>query len=287
MKKSPNAFSLIELSIVILIIGILVAGVTQSSRLIRQFKLSSARSVTEASPVASISGLVLWLEPTKENSFLAAETEDEGQITTWNDTNPQAVSKNNFTKTASAVFTYENDATNGLPGIECSGANGTDQLAGSLILTPSNYFTLFVVSKQSASTNNTIERRIFNVGDASTNGFSYVKDITTGTRNLTYQAVVDRTSSIAFTVNNEISSMTYGLASGGGNITNLYVNGAASTISGSTSTMIAPTTSITIGTGWMGTISEVIMFERALKNSERREVEEYLSKKYEITVVSN
>ncbi|MFM2200490.1 MAG: hypothetical protein RL769_545, partial [Pseudomonadota bacterium] len=50
MKKNHNtnprhqAFSLIELSIVILIIGILVAGVTQSSRLVNQIRLSTAQS---------------------------------------------------------------------------------------------------------------------------------------------------------------------------------------------------------------------------------------------------
>ena len=37
--SNSKAFSLIELSIVILIIGILVAGVTSSSRLLKQMKL--------------------------------------------------------------------------------------------------------------------------------------------------------------------------------------------------------------------------------------------------------
>ncbi|MFM7620236.1 MAG: prepilin-type N-terminal cleavage/methylation domain-containing protein [Alphaproteobacteria bacterium] len=67
--KNFKAFSLIELSIVILIIGILVAGVTQSSRLIRQMALSSARALTQSSPVPSIAGLVSWYEPTSEKSF--------------------------------------------------------------------------------------------------------------------------------------------------------------------------------------------------------------------------
>jgi len=40
---NKKAFSLIELSIVILIIGIFVAGVTSSSRLLKQMKLTSAR----------------------------------------------------------------------------------------------------------------------------------------------------------------------------------------------------------------------------------------------------
>lgn len=44
--KNKKAFSLIELSIVILIIGIIVAGVTQGLRLINAFRLSSAKSLT-------------------------------------------------------------------------------------------------------------------------------------------------------------------------------------------------------------------------------------------------
>ncbi len=60
MQKNYNAFSLIELSIVILIIGILVAGVTKGSTLYQKIKLSSARSVTNNSPVAYISGLSVW-----------------------------------------------------------------------------------------------------------------------------------------------------------------------------------------------------------------------------------
>lgn len=48
MKKN-SAFSLIELSIVILIVGIIIAGVTQSSSLIRKMRLSSARQLTSTS----------------------------------------------------------------------------------------------------------------------------------------------------------------------------------------------------------------------------------------------
>lgn len=48
-NKFNKAFSLIELSIVILIIGILVAGVTSSSRLINQMRLTSARTLTQSS----------------------------------------------------------------------------------------------------------------------------------------------------------------------------------------------------------------------------------------------
>ena len=46
-KNLHKAFSLIELSIVVLIIGILIAGITQGSRLVRQSRLVVARSLTQ------------------------------------------------------------------------------------------------------------------------------------------------------------------------------------------------------------------------------------------------
>lgn len=92
MKK---AFSLIELSIVILIIGILVAGVMQSSRLINAMRTATAQQLTKASPVASIKNLLFWYETSLENSLISSETEDGTAITIWNDINPQSTYKNN------------------------------------------------------------------------------------------------------------------------------------------------------------------------------------------------
>ncbi len=49
IKNEKLAFSLIELSIVVLLIGILIAGVTQGSRLIRQSKIKTAQNLTKNS----------------------------------------------------------------------------------------------------------------------------------------------------------------------------------------------------------------------------------------------
>ncbi|MFM7620926.1 MAG: hypothetical protein ACKO47_04900 [Alphaproteobacteria bacterium] len=59
-KKSFKAFPLIELPIVILIIGILVAGVTSSSRLIKRMKITVAQNLTQSSPIPSIKDLAVW-----------------------------------------------------------------------------------------------------------------------------------------------------------------------------------------------------------------------------------
>ena len=66
MSKKSRAFSLLELSIVILIIGILIAGVTQASRLVAQAKISAAQTQTQSSPVHSINGILLLIEDVLE-----------------------------------------------------------------------------------------------------------------------------------------------------------------------------------------------------------------------------
>ncbi len=79
---SQKAFSLIEVSIVLLIIGILVAGVTQGSRLVRASRLQTAQNLTINSPVAGIPNLSAWWETSLESSFLAAEAVDSTAIST-------------------------------------------------------------------------------------------------------------------------------------------------------------------------------------------------------------
>ena len=61
-KKFKNrfikkGFSLVEISIVLLIVGILISGITTYSRLVKQMKLSAVKHITAASPVPAIKGL--------------------------------------------------------------------------------------------------------------------------------------------------------------------------------------------------------------------------------------
>lgn len=97
-----KAFSLIELSVVILIIGILVAGVTQSSRLVKRMRLQTAQNLTQSSPVASIKDLTAWYETTLEKSFNDNEEQDQSDITVWYDVNPFSTVRNDATPPAVA-----------------------------------------------------------------------------------------------------------------------------------------------------------------------------------------
>ena len=113
-----RAFSLIELSIVILIIGILVAGVTQSSRLVSEMRLSSAKRLTQSSPISSIKGLLLWLETSSDNSF-DNNVGDGDQVANWYDLNPLSNTKYTLNQSTTANRpTYIKSSTGGIPALK-------------------------------------------------------------------------------------------------------------------------------------------------------------------------
>lgn len=59
-KKTNKAFSLVELSIVILIIGVLIAAVGQGMDLLADARLNAARVVTQGSRVSSVKSGNTW-----------------------------------------------------------------------------------------------------------------------------------------------------------------------------------------------------------------------------------
>ena len=69
MKNKVSAFTLIELSAVIVIIGILIAGVMGATGLVKKSKIAAAQSLTKASPISGITDNALWLESSGESSF--------------------------------------------------------------------------------------------------------------------------------------------------------------------------------------------------------------------------
>ncbi len=115
MISKNKAFSLIELSIVVLIIGILISGVTQGSRLIKASKLQTAKTLTLSSDVNSIKDLAMWLETSLDNSVTI---DSSSTVTRWNDINPQSMSKINAYNTIPGGPVYVENVINGLPVIQ-------------------------------------------------------------------------------------------------------------------------------------------------------------------------
>ncbi len=146
-NKSINAFSLIELSVVILIIGILIAGVTQSSRLVSSMKLQTARNLTQSSPVNSIKNLTMWYETTLENSIDESERQNGTGVSRWYDITLTSTTKNDATQATLANRPkYTDNMINGLPALKFDGSLSYFDYNGSLLV--GTEYTIFIVEQR-------------------------------------------------------------------------------------------------------------------------------------------
>ncbi len=282
-----------ELSVVILIIGVLIAGVLQGSKMLTKFRLQTARSLTRSSPVIGIKDLALWLETTSEASFIESQAVNGTQLTLWNDINPQNTTPFFARKTASNSAKYvENSTIGGLPTIYLDGSVSGQFLLStvstSAVATPApveDDFSFFIVAKTNFPALSSWSYILANGVDG-TNGFSY-SVAPSGTKSITVHGSHDPSGGTTPT-SSEIFSYTY--AGGILGEHRMYSNGVYAALSNTNVTYTQPTTRFLIGArgtnsnAWTGWISEIIMYNKYLDNEERKSVEKYLSQKYGIAI---
>lgn len=283
MKK--QAFSLIELSIVILIIGVLVAGVTQGTKLLGKSQVKSAQALTQSSPVNSIKDLALWLETTSEKSFGGLEESNGNRVATWHEINPQVPFKKIATvQSSDGKALYVENVRNGLPVLRFSGLNGVDgaDYYENTNFQLGNKITFFAVT--SIATN-------------ATSGFRVLF--------LTSAGIYVGVTSSQFFVNPNIAQTSYSFGSDSnlgakkyyvlsstidGTSVNGYVNGGDVGTPTTLPTIAAGASSTfyRIGTGpaweWLADVGEIIVFNRVLTTEERKSVEKYLSQKWGVAL---
>jgi len=284
-KKSASAFSLIELSIVILIIGIIIAGVTQASRLVKSMRLSSVAAQTKSSPVASIKGLVAWFETTSPDSF-PESTDDNSPITDWLDISPQSSVKNNASQsTSDSQPLYIASGINDLPVVSFDGVD--DVLNAPEIIPGRSDYTVFIVEERRAGDSGMM------IGSSSGANLGYdgsgdniqIFHHLNGVNDWTNVGVAAYSSPVAriLCFTNKVTSDTHGDK-------NSYLNGEEQGVSsgflpGSDSSYLIGFSPHTNGTVYYnGYIGEIITFNRQLKNEERVSITQYLSKKWKIAL---
>jgi len=312
LKINKKAFSLIELSIVILIIGILVAGVTQSSRLVYGMKLTSLRAMTISSPISSTKDLYLWYDAIMERSFNESETSDGSQLSAWYDLNPLSVSDRiDLTQTDSTRKPiYKNNSINGLPGIYFNGAyffksqsNVTPFFAGGsatliMVFNPDDVGGqkfMFMYPIQNCAKNAEIG---IGVANFSSGNFGIHAGCGIGTTTNGNLIVKNEPTIISMVFLS--SPLTPGtlanikIYKNGGSEQSLVGSGGSYTqgMGGAYGSALSP---LLIGlrddnnnggynSGFVGKMGEIIAFSRSLKNDERQDIEKYLGKKWGIKV---
>jgi prepilin-type N-terminal cleavage/methylation domain-containing protein len=282
-----TAFSLVELSAVLIIIGLLVAGISSGKSLVKTSKLSAARSLTFSSQITTIPGMVLWVEPTMKDSFLTTQIVDSSQLTIWYNREPSGyLTKNNLTTAASANLIYDEVSINDLPAIKTA-SNG-DMTLSSFSGSVLSAATIAIVFKPTVAPSSTA--MVIADSGASGNATASI-----GIKNdrvaLNFGSSVETstvTNPASFALNGQYVLVVYL----NGSSSKVFVNNTTE-VGGAGAVLAAGSNALnglTLGANKSGTtgitaeISEVIIYNRVLKDTERQDLMGYLAKKYKITV---
>ena len=298
---TQKAFSLVELSIVILIIGVLIAAIGQGLDLLQDSKLTAARMITQSSRVASINKLSLWLDTTSANSFSSSATEpDDGQsISTWYDISPQNRDKITFTQNTGANQpTYKLKGINSLPSINFNGSTYlTNSTIAPITARNSTYTMAIVFQSNNPSSNSAIFSQGNNLcyGNAQFAVTSNYQGFSGGCNdsNITTPVYLGVNYASLLQVNNNntnnISLYSNSLTP---SITATGPAGNPGSNPGSNNTHLSVTTNETsIGCSavvhnavFNGLVSEIIIIDGVVSNNDIKAIMKYFSKKYNVTL---
>ncbi|MFM6972336.1 MAG: Tfp pilus assembly protein FimT/FimU [Alphaproteobacteria bacterium] len=270
-----QAFSLIEISVVILVIGILIAGVSSGIDLYDDMNITRAKSLTQNSRVGRIPDLLVWLESVSDKSFSKSEAKDGQSLNSWQDINPQVINKATIT-TSGTKPVYQQKGINNLPVVKFSG-NGCfiinyNNFSGEK--TKTIFAVLYETQKNSASgsylfDNQSVPPQFAFALSTDFKGQMYAGAFLT---NLTISLKKPYILTLVYNENNSFFRVNAS-ASPTGNIGTNQMNNSIS-LGGSLCT--ANTDEL------FGQIGEFIVYDRVLRESEYLDVEAYLAKKWMI-----
>lgn len=307
MKKHlRKAFSLIELSIIIVVIGVLIAGTISAVDLVKKSKLATARALTESSPVAGISGLKIWVETTLDKAVIPATNlvdediiDDKAVVTRWNDINPQSKTKYNLTYNSTGNQpSYKKYGINDLPTINFT-PDSYFTIPNCQMFNNSNY-TVFIVDMltEPATAGSNFNMALIggSSADANTNASTNITityNYTTankysqitfngGTYNYNFNNYAPHIHTLRFD-SNKYNGSTYVTSS------DYWLDGGGAIDASTTSGKVNNCYQAWLGgdaskSYYKGYISELIIFNKALTDEERKAIEEYLGKKYKIQI---
>lgn len=291
--KFQKGFSLIELSIVIIIIGILIAGLSASSSLINKAKLSTAKSLTNSSPVASIKDLFFWLEATSEKSFSASEPEDGDSLSTWLNINPrnQNITQTSVEGGSSKEPKYKLNCINNISCVQFNGDYSNFHIDENV---KTDNFSIFVVFQLKDYDRLCCDTLMSTVGSDSGVDYFDLKVISSGRANFRYHKSTHEVTALytgdvmksdtptILDVIHKSSGAT--LYHNGSNVDSDNSGGGGSKRIGDISIGYWKQAASNLFQPLNGYIGEIIIFTRALKNQERQDVEQYLGQKWDVDV---
>ena len=281
MKNNSNklGFSLLEISVILLIVGILVASVSSGKSMIKKSRITSAQTLSANSPVSAVDTLAIWLEPVMSDSISEDETYEGETISGWQNMTsyftPQKFS-------SAGDPSYREASINKIPSINFDGNDSIDINSAIQHITGSN-FAIFIVEERDgngALIDSDNLKVIYDSADGN------IKISQNGSEVISAAAPSGPTLNYISFASYENGSAPVGTAyyRNKGVFMNAGVEAINSTATATTN--IVPNISgATLGAstnGFNGDISELIIYGQSLTFLELDEVLKYLSTKYQI-----
>ena len=311
--KINKAFSLVEISIVIIIISVITAGIVSGLNIASSAKLKLATNLTNNSPILSMKNLNLWYETTLADEsliFVDGIDEDGAKISGWNDISYKnlfnyykpSTAKTLSQTNSNAYANYNAKAfANSIPGVKLNDVFGdADFLYNGTFNYRTKKLTLFLVLKRE------IESYASRIIVGMPNGFTYdyqstnalmVATIDSSTYGNGYKIYSRHRADVILHPNNNQAFILTHIFDASANNGKLYINGEllmnynSATSSeiiidklylGKANYVSSPTDRSNGNGAYHGDYGEMIFFGDSLSDEDRKKVETYLGKKFDI-----
>jgi hypothetical protein len=290
MKKNKRTgFLLSELAIVLIFIGILLAGVVVfRSGLLLKARGNKIVSFSKSSPVKDIKDVAVWYDAAVKDGFRASEFIDGAQISEWKNLSPSNNGKFNvFQSVSGNKPLYKFDSKDNLPFLEFDGDDDMDtatQVRG-YEFAKADQITLIFVVKYSLPLHN---MEVFNwkpeTSDEIVTHFKSSGNFEWhfGHSGGSFSSEVETASSVFYD-----KWSIFSLVRRSGDTGEIRIDGQSVATNTMTRQLgIAKDDDIHIGHNLVGGLREIIIVKRSLSDRELEDVEDYLSRKWDIDLVN-
>ena len=283
IKKSYcKAFSLVEISVTILIFSFLLAIVQYGVGFYQQSQIVKARAHSKNAPMNHMSNLVIWYETSLEDNFKEQNIADSQDIEIWYNRAPNYWHQNNATQSniANRPIYKEKILNDMIPALYYDGSDDFLNFDANLLI--NSDFSFIVVETRLRGDNH--DYYIGGLGGANQNFCMGYSTPTTARFGIYGSSTLDYAISNYSTPIARINSFTFSKKSG----SKFWINGGVQPKgSNSITNYLSSYQGARIGDTenayfYQGYIAEMIVFNKALNDQERQDIEKYLSNKFNV-----
>jgi prepilin-type N-terminal cleavage/methylation domain-containing protein len=281
-----KAFSLIEISIAIIIIGILIGGITQAIEMFSEASLKGARNLSKSSRITRIDDLSLWLDATSDKAF-DTEKDDKSTISMWKDTNPRSTYPIVGNPVSANLPTYILSAINGLPTASFKKTSSNCMtIPSQSIVNNSEDFTLYLIFSPTSLDDGIILEK----NNATATAFPFSLELNGGYYKFSIKDSTTTLSVLGAKKANINKPNLIRLSRTKGSQIEITINGVSSNKSDTLTSSTLNTAELAIGcrngaspaSFVNGNIGEIAFFDRNLTTKEKGDTEEYFYKKWKM-----